>query len=269
MNAGGPPDRAGSGLPGAAGSGTTASETSASEITASEITAPEITAPEITAPDVAEAVPSPAAASGIVGAGPASELVRHVSVVNLANVLTVLRLALVPVFVLLIMTDGGHSPGWRRAAFAAYAVAAFTDQFDGYVARRRDTVTDFGILVDPIADKALTMTALVCLSVLGDLSWVVTVVLAIRELGVTLLRLWVIRHGVIAASRGGKIKTLLLNSAIGLYVLPLSGAWALTREVILIAGVVVAVATGLDYVGRALALRRRPGREPSAPVPRE
>jgi CDP-diacylglycerol--glycerol-3-phosphate 3-phosphatidyltransferase len=203
-------------------------------------------------------LPSEGAPSGV-GTGPGPTGRREVSVVNLANVLTVLRLALVPVFVVFILTGGGHAPGWRRAAFAAYAIAAVTDQVDGYVARRRDTITDFGILVDPIADKALTMTALVCLSALGDLSWAVTVVLAVRELGVTLLRLWVIRHGVIAASRGGKIKTLLLNSAIGLYVLPLSGGWAVARETILVAGVVVAVATGLDYVGRALALRRRAG----------
>jgi len=204
-------------------------------------------------------VAPPADAGGSTAADPPSGVVRReVSVVNLANVLTVMRLALVPVFVAFMLTGGGHAPGWRWAAFTAYAVAAGTDQVDGYVARRRDTITDFGILVDPIADKALTMTALVCLSALGDLSWAVTVLLAVRELGVTLLRLWVIRYGVIAASRGGKMKTLLLNSAIGLYVM--GQGWPLAREVILAAGVVVAVATGADYVGRALTLRRRAAR---------
>ncbi|WP_242606039.1 CDP-alcohol phosphatidyltransferase family protein [Frankia sp. Cppng1_Ct_nod] len=180
-----------------------------------------------------------------------------VSRVNLANALTVMRLALVPVFVVLMFTGGGHATVWRVAAFVAYAVAAVTDQIDGYVARSRRIVTDFGIILDPIADKALTGAALVSLSLLGDLPWLVTIVVAVRETGVTFLRLWVIRHGVMAASRGGKLKTLLLNCAIGLYVLPLEGTAASARAVILAAGVLVAAVTGLDYVGRALALRRR------------
>ncbi len=179
-----------------------------------------------------------------------------VSRMNLANALTVLRLALVPVFVALMFAAGGHVAGWRVAACVAYAVAALTDQVDGYVARSRSLVTDFGIILDPIADKALTGAALVSLSLLGDLPWPVTVVVAVREVGVTLLRLWVIRRGVMAASRGGKLKTLLLNCALGLYVLPLDGVGASARAVILAAGVLVAVVTGLDYVGRALALRR-------------
>ncbi|WP_370651570.1 CDP-alcohol phosphatidyltransferase family protein [Frankia sp. Cj3] len=183
-----------------------------------------------------------------------------VSRMNLANALTVVRLALVPVFVLLMFAAGGHVAGWRVAAFAAYAIAAVTDQVDGYVARSRSIVTDFGIILDPIADKALTGAALVSLSLLGELPWLVTAVVAVREIGVTLLRLWVIRRGVIAASRGGKLKTLLLNCAIGLYVLPLAGAGASVRAVMLALGVLVAVVTGLDYVGRALALRRRPAR---------
>jgi CDP-diacylglycerol--glycerol-3-phosphate 3-phosphatidyltransferase len=183
--------------------------------------------------------------------------VPHVSAVNIANVLTVGRFLLVPVFLVFMFADGGHTTGWRIAAAATYGVAAFTDQVDGYVARSRGIVTDFGKLADPIADKALTGAALVSLSVLGDLPWVVTVVVGIREIGVTLLRLWVVRLGVIAASRGGKIKTLLLNFAIGLYVLPLAGVWGTARALVMAAGVVLAVVTGVDYTARALALRRR------------
>ncbi|CAO5148939.1 putative phosphatidylglycerophosphate synthase [Frankia sp. AiPs1] len=185
-------------------------------------------------------------------------------VLNVANLLTIVRLALVPVFVAFLFT-GPSDHGWRYAAFAAYAVAAVTDQIDGLIARHWHLVTDFGILVDPIADKALTGAAMISLSVLGELPWVVTVAVLLREVGVTLLRLWVIRFGVIAASRGGKVKTLLLNIAIGLYILPLTGAAATGRAVILAAGVIVAVATGIDYVYRALALRRRAARrEPAA-----
>jgi CDP-diacylglycerol--glycerol-3-phosphate 3-phosphatidyltransferase len=183
--------------------------------------------------------------------GPAAQA----GVVNVANMLTIMRLALVPVFVAFLFA--GEGDGWRVAAFAAYAVAATTDQVDGYVARRRGIVTEFGAFVDPVADKALTGAALVSLSLLGELPWAVTAVVILREVGITAIRLWVIRHGVIAASRGGKMKTLSLNVAVGLYVLPLTGAAASARAVLLAVGVTLAVATGADYIARALALRRR------------
>src|SRR6266568_4460115 len=93
------------------------------------------------------------------------------------------------------------------------------------LARRRGMITDFGKIADPIADKALTGSALITLSALGDLPWWVTGVILVREVGVTVLRFWVIRHGVIAASRGGKIKTVLQIVAIGLYILPVDVTW--------------------------------------------
>ncbi|WP_050792850.1 CDP-diacylglycerol--glycerol-3-phosphate 3-phosphatidyltransferase [Gordonia neofelifaecis] len=179
-----------------------------------------------------------------------------VPVVNIANALTVFRIVLVPVFVVLLFVDDGHSTAWRIAAFVVFAVAAFTDQLDGRLARGMNLVTDFGKMADPIADKALIGAALISLSVLGDLPWWVTVVVLAREVGVTLLRFWVLRYGVIPASRGGKLKTLLQSVAIGLFVLPLSGAWHTAAWVIMIAAVVATVATGLDYVWRALAMRR-------------
>jgi len=188
---------------------------------------------------------------------------------NIANILTIMRLVLVPVFVAFLFV-GPHEDGWRVAAFAAYAVAAITDQIDGAVARRHGLVTEFGAFVDPVADKALTGAALVSLSILGEISWVLTAIVIVRELGVTLLRLWVIRHGVIAASRGGKLKTLLLNISLGLAVLPLTGAAADVSKAVLTAGVVVAVATGVDYVARALRLRRVPaGKDKPRAEPRE
>ena len=105
--------------------------------------------------------------------------------------------------------DGAHDDGWRVAAWGAFAIASVTDRIDGDIARRRGLVTDFGKVADPIADKALTGAALISLSIVHELPWWVTVVILAREIGVTLLRFWVIRHGVIAASRGGKLKTLL------------------------------------------------------------
>ncbi len=175
---------------------------------------------------------------------------------NVANALTVFRLLLVPVFVLVLFQDGGHDEGWRLVAFGVFALASYTDRVDGQLARSRNLVTSFGKLVDPIADKALTGAALIGLSVLGDLPWWITTVVLVREIGVTLLRFWVIRHGVIPASRGGKLKTLLQGLAIGLYLLPLTGWAATARAWVMVLAVLVTVVTGLDYVARALTLRQ-------------
>jgi CDP-diacylglycerol---glycerol-3-phosphate 3-phosphatidyltransferase len=173
--------------------------------------------------------------------------------VNAANALTVLRLVLVPVFVACLLAGG---TGWRVAAFVVFGVASVTDLLDGRLARSRGLITDFGKIADPIADKALTGAALVTLSALGELAWWVTAVILAREISVTLLRFWVIRRGVIAASRGGKLKTLLQVVAIALYVLP--GPPAVVREVVMAAAVAVTVVTGVDYAVRAVRLRRRP-----------
>ena len=175
---------------------------------------------------------------------------------NIANALTVLRLALVPVFVLVLFARGGHQDVWRVLAWAVFAVACITDSVDGDIARKRGLVTEFGKLADPIADKALVGAALIGLSLLGELPWWVTVVVLVREIGVTLLRFWVIRHGVIPASRGGKLKTLLQTVAIGLFVLPSWGWLHGVAWVVMVGAVVVAVATGVDYVARAVRLRR-------------
>jgi CDP-diacylglycerol--glycerol-3-phosphate 3-phosphatidyltransferase len=169
-----------------------------------------------------------------------------------------LRLVLVPVFIALLFVGDGHRPGWRVAAGVVFAVAALTDRFDGDIARRRGLVTRFGMIADPIADKALIGSALVGLSLLGDLPWWVTAVIGIRELGVTGLRFWVLRHGVIAASRGGKLKTLVQTVAIGIYVLPFGGAALVTaRWWLMLVAVLITVVTGVDYLLRALRLRAR------------
>ena len=183
--------------------------------------------------------------------------------VNLPNGLTVLRLVLVPVFVGFLVAGGTAS---RVVAFFVFGVASVTDLLDGQLARRSGMVTDFGKIADPIADKALTGSALITLSALGDLPWWVTVVILIREVGVTLLRFWVIRHGVIAASRGGKIKTVLQIVAIGLYILPEPIGWI--RSAAMAAAVAVTLVTGVDYTARALRLRRA-AQGPPGPGPAE
>ncbi|ADG78393.1 CDP-diacylglycerol/glycerol-3-phosphate3-phospha tidyltransferase OS=Tsukamurella paurometabola (strain ATCC 8368 / DSM / CCUG 35730 / CIP 100753 / JCM 10117 / KCTC 9821 / NBRC 16120 / NCIMB 702349 / NCTC 13040)OX=521096 GN=Tpau_1775 PE=3 SV=1 [Tsukamurella paurometabola] len=168
--------------------------------------------------------------------------------VNVANALTVLRMLLVPVFLVTLFAAGGHDPMWRWIAFAVFAVAMFTDRADGQIARRYGLITDFGKLMDPIADKALTGAAFIGLSALGDLPWWVTVVILGRELGITALRFWVISDGVIPASRGGKLKTLLQTLAIGLYLMPLPEVMHWPKVAVMAAAVVVTVVTGFDYV---------------------
>ena len=187
---------------------------------------------------------------------PAATPPQTVRVANVANALTLLRLLLVPVFAVALFQDGGRNTGWRVVACVIFAVASVTDRIDGDLARRRGVVTEVGKLADPIADKALTGTALVGLSALGLLPWEVTAVILVREVGVTMLRFWVIRHGVIPASRGGKLKTLVQSVAIALYLLPLTGWSATAAAWAMAAAVVLTVATGVDYVVRALMLRR-------------
>ena len=171
--------------------------------------------------------------------------------INLPNALTVLRLLLVPVVVAFLIAGGTTA---RIMAFVVFGLASLTDLLDGELARRSGLVTDFGKIADPIADKALTGAALISLSALGEVAWWVTVVIMVREVGVTLLRFWVLRWGVIAASRGGKAKTLLLMVAIGLYILPIR--LNLLRELVMAAALAVTLVTGADYVMRAIRLRQ-------------
>jgi CDP-diacylglycerol---glycerol-3-phosphate 3-phosphatidyltransferase len=179
---------------------------------------------------------------------------------NIANILTGVRLLLVPVFLVVLFVEDGTDTGWRLAATGVFALAAITDRFDGELARSRGLVTAFGTIADPIADKALTGAAFVGLSVLAQVPWWVTIVIMGRELGITVLRFWVLRHGIIPASRGGKAKTLCQAIAIGLFLLPLevigaAGAVWAVRWAVLGLAIALTVGTGVDYVLRALRLR--------------
>ncbi len=204
--------------------------------------------------------PAPSSANG--GAtpgpvvGPTAAVRAPVPLVNIANALTVVRLVLVPVFLAVLFVDGGHAVPWRWAAFVVFAVASLTDSFDGEFARRWGLVTDFGKIADPIADKALVGAALVGLSLLGELAWWVTIVIAVRELGITVMRFWVLPHGVIPASRGGKLKTVLQTLALGLAIMPLPPVTQPAVATLFLLAVVVTVVSGLDYVAQAVRLRR-------------
>jgi len=172
---------------------------------------------------------------------------------------TAARIALVPVFAAAMLADGATSAGWRVVATAVFVLAAATDRLDGYLARRFDRITDLGKLLDPIADKLLMGTALVILSALDELPWWVTVVILVRELGITVMRLLVLRYVVLPASRGGKVKTVLQSIAIGLYLLPLGSlptAVSFVAAVTMGLAVAATVVTGVEYVLRVVQIRR-------------
>ncbi|HET7415795.1 MAG TPA: CDP-diacylglycerol--glycerol-3-phosphate 3-phosphatidyltransferase [Arthrobacter sp.] len=178
---------------------------------------------------------------------------------NIANVLTVIRVLLVPLFVWLMLLDGGDYGLARWMAVLAFAVAIYTDKLDGDIARKRGLITNFGKIADPIADKLLIGSALVLLCVIDDMPWWITIVILGRELLITLLRFVVIRYGVIPASRGGKLKTVLQTAAVLLYLMPLAvvvGGWYdIVAFLAMLAAVVVTVVTGVDYVVQAVRMR--------------
>lgn len=176
---------------------------------------------------------------------------------NIANALTAARVVLVPIFGWLLLREDGGNNGSRIAAFIAFSIAMFTDKIDGDIARSRGLVTDVGKIADPIADKALTGMAFIGLSILGELPWWVTVVVLVREWGITVLRFAMLRYSVMPASRGGKLKTALQGLALGLYILPLPDGFDPVKIVVMAAAVVVTVVTGFDYVRQAVQLRRQ------------
>ncbi|GAA3907687.1 CDP-diacylglycerol--glycerol-3-phosphate 3-phosphatidyltransferase [Actinoplanes auranticolor] len=182
---------------------------------------------------------------------------RPVSLYNPANVLTAARIVLVPVFVAFVIVSEMTESGWRILACLTFCVASATDFADGWIARRYELVTSFGKVADPIADKALTGSALVLLSAYDRLSWWVTGLILLREWGVTALRFWVIRYGVIPASRGGKLKTALQIAAIAWFLWPVPEPFDVVGTVLMVAALIVTVVTGVDYVLQAVRLRRR------------
>ena len=181
---------------------------------------------------------------------------------NLPNALTVVRIVMVPFFVVALIAGdvyGADSLGARWAALALFVAAMITDWADGYLARSRQLITSFGKIADPIADKLLTGAAFITLSWLGELWWWVTAVILVREWGITVMRLFVIKYGVMAASKGGKVKTVLQTVALVVMLVPLGlwgTAWLIPGWVLMAAVTAITVWTGLVYVRDARELRK-------------
>ena len=179
---------------------------------------------------------------------------------NVANIVTVARILLAPVFIWLLLWDNGELGVIRYIAAALFILAIATDSLDGQLARRRNLVTDVGIILDPIADKILIGGALVALSILGELWWWVTIVILVREFGITIHRFIALKDRAIPASLAGKVKTVAQSVAVSLYLVPLwtlLGDWVLVVNWIVM-GVAVAltVYSGLEYVYYAARPRR-------------
>lgn len=176
----------------------------------------------------------------------------RVSPWNFPNALTMLRILLVPLFGWLLLSDPGDG-ALRWWALVVFLLAIGTDWVDGHLARKYGLITEFGKLMDPIADKALIGTALIGLSLLDLLPWWVTVVILVREVGITLMRFVVIRRGVIPASRGGKLKTTLQAVGISVVLAPLGGLLGDLGLWVMYVAAALTVVTGVDYVRQAFA----------------
>lgn len=180
---------------------------------------------------------------------------------NLPNILTSIRILLVPVFVWFLVLDAEERGAWRWWAFAVFAVAMYTDKLDGDIARARGLITNFGKIADPIADKLLTGAALIMLSITNDLWWWVTIVILVREWGITLMRFMMLNRAVMPANKGGKIKTVTQTLGLLILLMPITHSlpwlWWIGTIIMLVA-MAITVVTGIDYVRQAIALRKDP-----------
>ncbi len=181
---------------------------------------------------------------------------------QLPNAITIVRILCAPIFLWLLLADGGQDGPLRWWAAALFIVAIATDGIDGYLARRHDIVTNLGKLLDPIADKVLTGFAFIGLSILAELPWWITIVVLIREIGITVYRFIVVSDHVLAAAWMGKLKTVAQGVALSFALLPL---WTIVGEwiwwvngVLMAIAVILTIASGIDYVvSEARAARRR------------
>ena len=172
--------------------------------------------------------------------------------INLPNALTIFRILALPFCAYALFKNGGDDDSWRIIAFTLFFIVGLSDILDGKIARSRNQITEFGKLLDPIADKAMLATASIGASLLGMLSWWVTAIFLIREVAVTILRFAVIKNGVIPASKGAKLKTFFQNFSVGFYILPLPSYLYLPRDLFTAVAIYLTITTGVTYFRKAL-----------------
>lgn len=175
---------------------------------------------------------------------------------NIANLITVARIVLAPLFVWLVVLDDGQHGLLRLVAGAIFVLAIATDGVDGAIARKRNLVTNSGILLDPIADKVLIIGALGALWWVGELPLWVMLVIVTRELGITVFRFIALRDRVIPASRGGKLKTIIQALALSSWLVPswvLLGSWVFVLNwVLMVLAIILTLWTGAWYLWKGL-----------------
>ncbi len=172
--------------------------------------------------------------------------------INLPNALTIFRILALPFCAYALFKNGGDDDSWRIIAFTLFFIVGLSDILDGRIARSRNQITEFGKLLDPIADKAMLATASIGASILGMLSWWVTAIFLIREVAVTILRFAVIKKGVIPASKGAKVKTFFQSFGVGFYILPLPSYLNLPRDIFMAVAIYLTISTGVTYFRKAL-----------------
>ena len=172
--------------------------------------------------------------------------------INLPNALTIFRILALPFCAYALFKNGGDDDSWRIIAFTLFFIVGLSDILDGKIARSRNQITEFGKLLDPIADKAMLATASIGASILGMLSWWVTAIFLIREVAVTILRFAVIKKGVIPASKGAKVKTFFQSFGVGFYILPLPSYLNLPRDIFMAVAIYLTISTGITYFRKAL-----------------
>ena len=172
--------------------------------------------------------------------------------INLPNALTIFRILALPFCAYALFKNGGDDDSWRIIAFTLFFIVGLSDILDGKIARSRNQITEFGKLLDPIADKAMLATASIGASILGMLSWWVTAIFLIREVAVTILRFAVIKKGVIPASKGAKVKTFFQSFGVGFYILPLPSYLDLPRDIFMAVAIYLTISTGVTYFRKAL-----------------
>jgi CDP-diacylglycerol--glycerol-3-phosphate 3-phosphatidyltransferase len=166
---------------------------------------------------------------------------------NLPNALTIFRILALPFCAYALFKNGGDDDSWRIIAFTLFFIVGLSDILDGKIARSRNQITEFGKLLDPIADKAMLATASIGASLLGMLSWWVTAIFLIREVAVTILRFAVIKKGVIPASKSAKLKTFFQSFGVGFYILPLPSYLNIPRDLFMAVAIYLTITTGVDY----------------------
>lgn len=173
---------------------------------------------------------------------------KKTDIINIPNILTVIRILAVPFCAYALFKDHGTNHTWQFIAAAGFFAVGMTDFADGRIARSRKQITAFGEFMDPVADKIAIGTALIGLSMLGRLWWWVSIVILIREVGITIMRLTIIKKVVIPANKGGKLKTLMQGFALLFYILPLPSYLSLPRDIFMAVALLLTIVTGWDYV---------------------